>query len=85
MADDIEALKNKRSRAKAALTRISNSLDKPESESFGKVDLQIRIDKLEEIYANFESADAKLPAKISEIEEFEKKYFLKPNPSCRHL
>ncbi|GBL93940.1 hypothetical protein AVEN_76674-1 [Araneus ventricosus] len=75
MADDIEAIKSKRRRAKAALTRISNSLDKPESESFGKVYLQIRIDKLEEIYANFDSVDAKLPVKISEIEQFEKTYF----------
>ncbi|GBN26071.1 hypothetical protein AVEN_100459-1 [Araneus ventricosus] len=73
MADSIEQIKSKRSRAKAALTRITKSLVR--LELFGKVDVEIRIDKLEQAYSNFEFADAKQPIEMSEIEEFKEKYF----------
>lgn len=68
---DETTLKKMRGRAKSSLTRISNSF----SESLSKPELSSRLERLNNIFADFDRYDAALPDDISEIEEFETKFF----------
>ncbi|GFW90895.1 uncharacterized protein TNCV_2418881 [Trichonephila clavipes] len=61
-----------RGRAKAALTRTKNFIDKND-QTYDKKDIRNKLEKLELIYTEFDKADAALPIESSEMEEFETK------------
>ncbi|GFX21663.1 uncharacterized protein TNCV_1400771 [Trichonephila clavipes] len=63
-----------RGRAKAALTRTKNFIDKSD-QTFDKNDIRNKLEKLELTYTEFDKADAALPIESSEMEEFETKYY----------
>ncbi|GFY67632.1 hypothetical protein TNIN_386861 [Trichonephila inaurata madagascariensis] len=63
-----------RGRAKAALTRTKNFLDK-DDQIFDKNDIRNKLEKLKLTYTEFDKADAALPIESSEMEEFETKYY----------
>ncbi|GFU77390.1 RNA-directed DNA polymerase from mobile element jockey [Trichonephila clavipes] len=71
---DAETATVLRRRAKAALTRTKNCIDKND-QTFDKNDIRNKLEKLELIYTEFDKADAALPIESSEIEEFETKYY----------
>ncbi|GFV23376.1 uncharacterized protein TNCV_4780891 [Trichonephila clavipes] len=61
-------------RAKAALTRTKNFIDK-DDQTFETNDIRNKLEKLELTYTEFDKADAALPIESSEMEEFETKYY----------
>ncbi|GFW19098.1 hypothetical protein TNCV_254281 [Trichonephila clavipes] len=63
-----------RGRAKAALTRTINFIDKND-QTFDKNDIRNKLEKLELTYTEFDKADAALPIESSEMEEFQTKYY----------
>ncbi|GFW93850.1 hypothetical protein TNCV_4221311 [Trichonephila clavipes] len=63
-----------RGRAKAALTRTKNFIDK-DDQTFDKNDVRNKLEKLELTYKEFDKADATLPIESSEMEDFETKYY----------
>ncbi|GFU47968.1 integrase catalytic domain-containing protein [Trichonephila clavipes] len=63
-----------RGRAKAALTRTKNFIDK-DDQTFDKNDIRNKLEKLELTNTEFDKADAALPIESSEMEEFETKYY----------
>ncbi|GFR07835.1 uncharacterized protein TNCT_366971 [Trichonephila clavata] len=69
-----ETAKALRGRAKAALTRTKNFIEK-DDQTFNKNDISNKLEKLELIYTEFDQADAALPFESSEMEEFEAKYY----------
>ncbi|GFV45763.1 integrase catalytic domain-containing protein [Trichonephila clavipes] len=71
---DAETATVLRGRAKAALTRIINFIDKND-QTFDKNDIRNKLEKLELTYTEFDKADAALPIESSEMEEFETKYY----------
>ncbi|GFU81635.1 uncharacterized protein TNCV_4927661 [Trichonephila clavipes] len=71
---DAETATVLRGRAKAALTRTINSIDKND-QTFDKNDIRNKLEKLELTYTEFDKADAALPIESSEMEEFETKYY----------
>ncbi|GFX98336.1 integrase catalytic domain-containing protein [Trichonephila clavipes] len=71
---DAETATVLRGRAKAALTRTINFIDKNE-QTFDKNDIRNKLEKLELTYTEFDKADAALPIESSEMEEFETKYY----------
>ncbi|GFU38667.1 uncharacterized protein TNCV_434631 [Trichonephila clavipes] len=71
---DAETATVLRGRAKAALTRIINFIDKND-QTFDKNDIRNKLEKLELTYTEFDKADAALPIGSSEMEEFETKYY----------
>ncbi|GFW44831.1 hypothetical protein TNCV_4511451 [Trichonephila clavipes] len=71
---DAETAKVLRGRAKAALTRTKNSIDK-DDQTFDKNDIRNKLEKLELTYTEFDKADAALPIESSEMEEFKTKYY----------
>ncbi|GFQ97090.1 uncharacterized protein TNCT_650511 [Trichonephila clavata] len=71
---DAETAKALRGRAKAALTRTKNFIEK-DDQIFNKNDISNKLEKLELIYTEFDQADAALPFESSEMEEFEAKYY----------
>ncbi|GFX58206.1 integrase catalytic domain-containing protein [Trichonephila clavipes] len=62
-----------RGRAKAALTRTKNFIDKND-QTFDKSDVRKKLEKLELTYTEFDKADAAFPIEYPEMEEFETKY-----------
>ncbi|GFX42830.1 hypothetical protein TNCV_5071941 [Trichonephila clavipes] len=78
---DAETATVLRGRAKAALTRIINFIDKND-QTFDKNDIRNKLEKLELTYTEFDKADAALPIESSEMEEF-KQNITKPKPSYR--
>ncbi|GFS74701.1 uncharacterized protein NPIL_47901 [Nephila pilipes] len=68
---DEASIKKMRGRAKSAFTRIINSF----SEHLRKSVLLSRIERLDNIFKDFDHYDAMLPEEQSETEEFEEKYF----------
>ncbi|GFU66988.1 hypothetical protein TNCV_1390741 [Trichonephila clavipes] len=80
---DAETATVLRGRAKAALTRTINFIDKNE-QTFDKNDIRNKLEKLGLTYTKFDKADAAVPIESSEMEEFETKYYCtKPKPSYR--
>ncbi|GFT53272.1 uncharacterized protein TNCV_4233661 [Trichonephila clavipes] len=71
---DAETATVLRGRAKAALTRAINFIDKND-QTFDKNDIRNKLEKLELTYTKFDKADAALPIESSEMEEFETKYY----------
>ncbi|GFW07051.1 hypothetical protein TNCV_3692471 [Trichonephila clavipes] len=71
---DAETATVLRGRAKAALTRTINFIDKND-QTFDKNDIRNKLEKLELTYTEFDKADAALPIESSEMEEFETKYY----------
>ncbi|GFY26824.1 uncharacterized protein TNCV_4375701 [Trichonephila clavipes] len=71
---DAETATVLRGRAKAALTRTINFIDKND-QTFDKNDIRNKLEKLELTYTKFDKADAALPIESSEMEEFETKYY----------
>ncbi|GFY72965.1 uncharacterized protein TNIN_72991 [Trichonephila inaurata madagascariensis] len=71
---DAETATVLRGRAKAALARIKNFIDK-DDQTFDKNDIRNKLEKLELTYTEFNKADATLPIESSEMEEFETKYY----------
>ncbi|GFW40927.1 uncharacterized protein TNCV_4369751 [Trichonephila clavipes] len=71
---DAETATVLRGRAKAALTRTKNFIDK-DDQNFDKNDIRNKLEKLELTYTEFDKADAALPIEFSEMEEFETKYY----------
>ncbi|GFY29283.1 ferredoxin-like protein in nif region [Trichonephila clavipes] len=71
---DAETATMLRGRAKAALTRTINFIDKND-QTFDKNDIRNKLEKLELTYTKFDKADAALPIESSEMEEFETKYY----------
>ncbi|GFX21670.1 uncharacterized protein TNCV_1400841 [Trichonephila clavipes] len=71
---DAESAAVLRGRAKAALTRTKNFIDKSD-QTFDKNDIRNKLEKLELTYTEFDKADAALPIESSEMEEFETKYY----------
>ncbi|GFQ90376.1 hypothetical protein TNCT_641871 [Trichonephila clavata] len=73
---DAETAKALRGRAKAALTRTKNFIEK-DDQTFNKNDISNKLEKLELIYTEFDQANgnAALPFESSEMEEFEAKYY----------
>ncbi|GFX79897.1 uncharacterized protein TNCV_557961 [Trichonephila clavipes] len=71
---DAETATVLRGRAKAALTRTINFIDKND-QTFDKNDIRNKLEKLELTYTEFDKADAALPLESSEMEEFETKYY----------
>ncbi|GFW32886.1 hypothetical protein TNCV_1774531 [Trichonephila clavipes] len=78
---DAETATVPRGRAKAALTRTKNFMDKHD-QTFDKNDTRNKLDKLELTYTEFDKADAALPIESSEMEEFETKYTLSQKNIC---
>ncbi|GFT43414.1 hypothetical protein NPIL_405991 [Nephila pilipes] len=68
---DEATIKKMRGRAKSALTRIINFF----SELLSKSELLSRTERLDDIFKDFDHYDAMLHEELSEIEEFEEKYF----------
>ncbi|GFS53051.1 hypothetical protein NPIL_77971 [Nephila pilipes] len=60
-----------RGRAKSALSRIINSF----SDHINKTELPSRIERLDNVFKDFDHYDAMLPEEQSEMEEFEEIYF----------
>ncbi|GFQ98007.1 hypothetical protein TNCT_266151 [Trichonephila clavata] len=71
---DGETDKALRGRAKAALSRTKNFIEK-DDQTFNKNDTCNKLEKLELIYPEFDKADAALPLESSEREEFKSKYY----------
>ncbi|GFW87887.1 DUF1758 domain-containing protein [Trichonephila clavipes] len=71
---DVETATVLRGRAKAALTRTQNFIDK-DDQTFDKNDIRNKLEKLELTYTEFDKADAALPIESSEMEEFETKCY----------
>ncbi|GFY37380.1 uncharacterized protein TNIN_424771 [Trichonephila inaurata madagascariensis] len=71
---DAETATVLRGRAKAAITRIKNFIDK-DDQTFDKNDIRNKLEKLELTYTEFDKADAALPIESSEMDEFETKYY----------
>ncbi|GFT82724.1 hypothetical protein TNCV_1784601 [Trichonephila clavipes] len=71
---DAETATVLRGRAKAALTRTKNFIDK-DDQTFDKNDIRSKLEKLELSYTQFDKAEVALPIKSSEMKEFETKYF----------
>ncbi|GFW54078.1 uncharacterized protein TNCV_3828861 [Trichonephila clavipes] len=71
---DAETITALRGRAKAALTRTKNFIDK-DGQTFDKNDTRNKLEKLELTYTEFDKADAALPIESSEMEEFKTKYY----------
>ncbi|GFV39016.1 tigger transposable element-derived protein 1 [Trichonephila clavipes] len=63
-----------RGRAKVALTRTKNFIEK-DDQTFDKKDVCNKLEKLELIYTELDKADATLRIESSEKEEFERKYY----------
>ncbi|GFW05625.1 hypothetical protein TNCV_4003271 [Trichonephila clavipes] len=61
---DAKTAKMLRGRAKAALTRTKNFIDK-DDQTFDKNDIRNKLEKLELTYTEFDKADAALPIKSS--------------------
>ncbi|GFW96367.1 hypothetical protein TNCV_1824001 [Trichonephila clavipes] len=79
---DAETATVLRGRAKAALTRTINFIDKND-QTFDKNDIRNKLEKLELTYTEFDKADAALHIESSEMEEFETKYYETKKPSYR--
>jgi hypothetical protein len=73
-AKEQDLAKNLRGRAKAALTRIYTFICN-ENQTFQKHDLLNKLQKIESIYSDFDKADSELPIEMSDMEEFENKYY----------
>ncbi|GFT99435.1 hypothetical protein TNCV_3238931 [Trichonephila clavipes] len=71
---DAETDKALRGRAKAALTRTKNSIDK-DDQTFDKNGIRNKLEKIELTYTEFDKVDAALPIESSEMEEFETKHY----------
>ncbi|GFQ72004.1 hypothetical protein TNCT_80451 [Trichonephila clavata] len=78
---DAEMAKVLRGRAKTALSRTKNFIEK-DDQTFNKNDICNKLEKLELIYTEFDKVDATLPFESSEMEEFEAKYY---ETKARHL
>lgn len=63
--------KQRRARMKAALSRLNTSLE----QNLAKNEIVLRMQRLDQLYLDFDNIDTQLPEKESEIEEFEKKFF----------
>ncbi|GFT09915.1 DUF1758 domain-containing protein [Nephila pilipes] len=68
---DEASIQKMRGRAKSALTRIINFF----SDHINKAELPSRIERLDNVFKDFDHYDAMLPEEQSEMEEFEGKYF----------
>ncbi|GFU82441.1 hypothetical protein TNCV_3365681 [Trichonephila clavipes] len=71
---DAETATVLRGRAKAALTRIINFIDK-NNQTFDKNDIRNKLEKLELTPTEFDKADAVLPIESSKMEGFETNYY----------
>ncbi|GFT49446.1 elongation factor 2 [Trichonephila clavipes] len=71
---DAETATVLRNKAKAALTRTKNFIDK-DDQTFDKNDIRKKLEKLGLTYTEFDKADAALPIESSEMEELETKYY----------
>ncbi|GFV79009.1 hypothetical protein TNCV_4347681 [Trichonephila clavipes] len=81
---DAETATVLRGRAKAALTRTINFIDKND-QTFDKNDIRNKLEKLELTYTEFDKADAALPIESSEMEEFETKYYETKSQATEYL
>ncbi|GFT68538.1 hypothetical protein TNCV_248531 [Trichonephila clavipes] len=81
---DAETATVLRGRAKAALTRTKNFIDK-DDQTFDKNDIRNKLEKLELTYTEFDKADAALPIESSEMEEFEKKILRNQSQATEYL
>ncbi|GFW41823.1 hypothetical protein TNCV_5331 [Trichonephila clavipes] len=79
---DAETATVLRGRAKAALTRTINFIDKND-QTFDKNDIRNKLEKLELTYTEFDKADAALPIESSLKWKNSKQNITKPKPSYR--
>ena len=69
---ELTEIRKLRGRSKAAMTRMCKFVESATERS--KTDVRIRLERLEEIWREFNKFDGELPEEESELEEFEEEY-----------